>query len=75
MKKQICMLSAMCISLMGIVAPAFASNTVAAPLEKNTGVSGMSQDDQQAYSFVTLTLCRQRMWVGLGHSVKKTVTV
>ena len=55
MKKQICMLSAMCISLMGIVAPAFASNTVAAPLEKNTGVSGMSQDDQQAYSFVTLT--------------------
>lgn len=55
MKKQICMLSAMCISLMGIVAPAFASNTVAAPLEKNTSVSGMSQDDQQAYSFVTLT--------------------
>ena len=55
MKKQICMLSAMCISLMGIVAPTFASNTVAASLEKNTGVSGMSQDDQQAYSFVTLT--------------------
>lgn len=55
MKKQICMSSAMCISLMGIVAPTFASNTVAASLEKNTGVSGMSQDDQQAYSFVTLT--------------------
>ena len=55
MKKQISILSAMCLALLsGGAASAFA-NSATQPQPNATGTAATNIDNQQAYSFVTLT--------------------